>query len=89
MKCLQHALDLDQKIHSSAYDIVAKPILEKLNAFRILRLKINCYPNSGKALMSGWHIDLPNKHKVAPTPGKYQYRSCFRKTNQKFNTKIL
>ena len=44
-------IDLDQKIHSSAYDIVAKPILEKLNAFRILRLKINCYPNSGNTAL--------------------------------------
>lgn len=57
-------IDLDQKIHSGAYDIIAKPILEKLNAFKILRLKINCYPNSGKVIKSGWHVDLPNKHKV-------------------------
>ena len=57
-------VDENQNIHSNAYDIVAKPIIKKLNAFKIWRLKINCYPNSGKALASGWHTDLPQKHKV-------------------------
>ena len=28
-------IDEEQKIHSDAYDIVAKPIIKKLNAFKI------------------------------------------------------
>ena len=57
-------IDVDQKIYSDAYNIVARPIINKLNAFKILRLKINCYPNSGKVIKSDWHTDLAKKHKV-------------------------
>ena len=57
-------VDFNQEIISSAYELVAKPLIKKLNCFRILRLKINCYPKSHKPIFSDWHIDLGCYHKV-------------------------
>jgi len=62
-------VDEHQQIISSAYKDIGQPLLDKVKEiepdfFRVLRMKINCYPNQTKVIKSDFHIDLPRaKHK--------------------------
>ena len=62
-------VDEHQQIISRAYEQIGKPLLNKIKEiepdfFRVLRMKINCYPNQTKVIKSDFHIDLPRaKHK--------------------------
>jgi len=63
-------VDKRHQIASSAYEKIATPVLDKIQEIepdfsRVLRMKINCYPNQTKVVKSDFHIDIPRaKHKV-------------------------
>ena len=53
-----------QKVGSNVYKEVGESLLNKVREiepdfFRILRIKINCYPNQTIAVKSSYHVDLP------------------------------
>jgi hypothetical protein len=57
-------VDEFQKVGSNVYKDIGAPLLEKvkeidLDFFRVLRIKINCYPNQTIAVKSSYHVDLP------------------------------
>lgn len=57
-------VDENQQIISSAYKSIGQPLLDKVreiepNFFRVLRMKINCYPRQAKVVKSSFHVDLP------------------------------
>ena len=56
-------VDEHQQISSSAYNVIGKPLVDKIKEvepdfFRVLRLKINCYPNQAKPFKSSFHLDM-------------------------------
>ena len=57
-------VDEFQKVVSNVYDEVGAPLLKKVKEiepdfFRVLRIKINCYPNQTIAVKSTYHVDIP------------------------------
>ena len=57
-------VDEFQKIGSNIYKDIGAPLLKKIREiepdfFRVLRIKINCYPNQTVAIKSSYHVDLP------------------------------
>ena len=54
-------VDEHQQIISSAYKNIGQPLLDKVKEiepdfFRVLRMKINCYPNQTQAVKSDFHV---------------------------------
>ena len=57
-------VDEFQKVISNVYNDIGAPLLKKVKEiepdfFRVLRIKINCYPNQTVAIKSSYHVDLP------------------------------
>ena len=57
-------VDEFQKVRSNVYKEAGAPLLKKVKEiepdfFRVLRIKINCYPNQSVAVKSNYHVDIP------------------------------
>ena len=57
-------VDEFQKVISNVYNDIGAPLLKKVKEiepdfFRVLRIKINCYPNQSVAVKSNYHVDIP------------------------------
>jgi hypothetical protein len=55
----------NQEIISNAFDSIGKPIVDRIKKMdpyfsKLLRMKVNCYPNQSKPIKSEYHIDLAN-----------------------------
>ena len=55
----------NQEIISNAFDSIGKPIVNRIKKMdpyfsKLLRMKVNCYPNQSKPIKSEYHIDLAN-----------------------------
>jgi len=80
-------VDQHQQIISSAYKNIGQPLLDKVKEiepdfFRVLRMKINCYPNQTQAVKSAFHVDLPKaRHKtlifsINKNNGYTEFKNC-------------
>jgi len=49
---------------SNFFDII-KPLIEKINPKKLLRVKANCYTNQNKEIIHNYHTDQKEEHKVA------------------------
>jgi len=59
-----HAIIKERVCYSGFYESIAAPILNKLQPNKISRIKCNLYPRENEQYIKGFHIDLPEKHKV-------------------------
>jgi hypothetical protein len=62
---LVHILYIDGKINSDFFNIIMQPIIDKLKIKKLIRVKINLYPATYKNENHGYHVDFPEKHRVA------------------------
>jgi len=78
-----HLLYIDNKINSNYYDLFS-PILNKLEIKSLIRIKVNCYPNTQKIIENKPHKDYKYKHKGCI----FYFNSCNGYTKLKDDTKI-
>ena len=62
---LVHILFVDGKINSDFFHTIMQPFIYKLRIKNLIRVKLNLYPATYTNENHGYHIDFPEKHKVA------------------------
>ena len=62
---LVHTLFFDGKINSDFFPTIMQPIIDKLKIKKLIRAKVNLYPATYKKEEHGYHVDFPEKHRVA------------------------
>tara|TARA_R100000963_G_C4579945_1_gene61349 strand:- start:45 stop:524 length:480 start_codon:yes stop_codon:yes gene_type:complete len=62
---LVHILFFDGKINSDFFHTIMQPIIDKLKIKKLIRAKVNLYPATYKKEEHGYHVDFPEKHRVA------------------------
>jgi len=53
------------KINSIHFNDIAVPLLGLIKYSRLMRVKINCYPNQSKHITNSFHVDSDDPHMVA------------------------
>ena len=59
-----HSIIYEGELNSRFYDSIALPIVSKLRANKIFRVKCNLYPRQNKSDKKGFHTDMKEEHKV-------------------------
>lgn len=59
-----HLFFIDDTISSSLYHLI-QPVLDRVKCEKLIRVKANLYPNVGKPLQNGMHVDYEYEHKGA------------------------
>jgi len=62
---LVHILFVDGKINSDFFNTIMQPFIDKLKIKNLTRVKLNLYPATSTNENHGYHVDFPEKHKVA------------------------
>ena len=75
--------DLEHKIESRLYEYF-KPILDKIEGEKLIRIKCNLFPNTEKVHEHAWHTDLKKSHKTA----LLSINTCDGYTTLEYGTKI-
>ena len=55
----------DETMKNSSYFSIISPLLLKINATNLIRIKCNLYPNLGREIENEWHYDYDYPHKGA------------------------
>tara|TARA_R100000781_G_scaffold80498_1_gene49685 strand:+ start:363 stop:848 length:486 start_codon:yes stop_codon:yes gene_type:complete len=60
-----HILYNKGKVNSVYFNEVSLPLLGLIKYSKLMRVKINCYPNQSKPIVNSFHVDSDDSHMVA------------------------